>query len=237
MDVYKNNWSQVQEPETGSVIVFNILGEPFHVGVYIGDDKFIHARDGMDSVIESVNSPRWNKRIEGYYKYATQPQIQLTGKPHPFKETAYSELTIPGSTLADISQNLITTYKISDYFAKNLLIFLDGVKVPKSEWDSVRVQAGQQIVYKVVCDDEESVLFAQLEADLKDAFSHDPVQKSNSFRFYSFLKQMYFVDYEPISFVNISLIEIKELYKPNEKTYTNQFLEHTSPPPEFLVIS
>jgi hypothetical protein len=96
---------------------------------------------------------------------------------------------------------------------------------------------GKQIVYKVVCDDEESVLFAQLEADLKDAFSHDPVQKSNSFRFYSFLKQMYFVDYEPISFVNISLIEIKELYKPNEKTYTNQFLEHTSPPPEFLVIS
>jgi hypothetical protein len=150
MDLYKNNWSQVQEPEIGSVIVFNILGEPFHVGVYIGDNKFIHARDGMDSVVESVNSPRWNKRIEGYYKYATQPQIQLTGKPHPFKETAYSELTIPGATLADISQNLITTYKISDYFAKNLLIFLDGVKVPKSEWDNVRVQSGQQIVYKVV---------------------------------------------------------------------------------------
>jgi sulfur carrier protein ThiS len=150
MDLYKNNWAQVAQPEVGSVIVFNILGEPFHVGIYIGDDKFIHARDGMDSVVESVNSPRWAKRIEGYYKYATQPQVQLVGKPHPFKQTSYLELAIPGSTLADVSQNLITTYKISDRFAKNLILFLNGEKVPQSEWNTTRVQAGQEIVYKVV---------------------------------------------------------------------------------------
>jgi hypothetical protein len=150
MDLYKNNWSQVQQPEVGSVIVFNILGEPFHVGVYIGDDKFIHARDGMDSVVESVNSPRWSKRIEGYYAYATKSDVVFSGKPHPFKHTEYSELSVAGSTLADISKTLIDTYKISDYFAKNLLIFLDGTKVPKSEWDTTRVQAGQTVVYKVV---------------------------------------------------------------------------------------
>jgi hypothetical protein len=150
MDLYKNNWAQVQSPEVGSVIVFNILGEPFHVGIYIGEDKFIHARDGMDSVVESVNSPRWNKRIEGYYKYSTQSNVELVGKPHPFKQISYSELAIPGSTLSDVSKALIDTYKISDYFAKNLILFLDGVKVPQSEWDTVRVQAGQNIVYKVI---------------------------------------------------------------------------------------
>lgn len=96
---------------------------------------------------------------------------------------------------------------------------------------------GEQIVYKVVCDDEESTLFAQLESDLKDAFSNDPVQKSNSFRFFSFLKQMYFIDYELISFLNINFIEIKEYSKPIEKTYSNEFLKLTSPPPEFLFIS
>ena len=150
MDLYKNNWSQVQQPEVGSVIVFNILGEPFHVGVYIGEDKFIHARDGMDSVVESINSPKWAKRIEGYYKYSTQASTMLAGKPHPFKQTNYTDLAIPGSTLSDVSQNLIDTYKISDYFAKKLILFLDGVKVPQSEWNNVRVQAGQNIVYKVV---------------------------------------------------------------------------------------
>lgn len=150
MDLYKNNWAQVQQPEVGSVIVFNILGEPFHVGVYVGEDKFIHARDGMDSVLESVNSPKWVKRIEGYYKYSTEASTVLAGKPHPFKNVNYTDVVIPGSTLADVSQNLIDTYKISDYFAKKLILFLDGVKVPQSEWSSVRVQAGQNIVYKVV---------------------------------------------------------------------------------------
>lgn len=150
MDLYKHTWAQVSEPEVGSVIVFNILGEPFHVGIYAGEDKFIHARDGMDSVLESVNSPKWAKRIEGYYKYSTEASTVLAGKPHPFKNTSYTDVVIPGSTLADVSQNLIDTYKISDYFAKKLVLFLDGVKVPHSEWSSVRVQAGQNIVYKVV---------------------------------------------------------------------------------------
>lgn len=150
MDLYKHTWAQVSEPEVGSVIVFNILGEPFHVGVYVGEDKFIHARDGMDSVLESVSSPKWAKRIEGYYKYSTEASTVLAGKPHPFKNTSYTDVVIPGSTLADVSQNLIDTYKISDYFAKKLVLFLDGVKVPQSEWNTVRVQAGQNIVYKVV---------------------------------------------------------------------------------------
>lgn len=94
---------------------------------------------------------------------------------------------------------------------------------------------GEQIVYKVVCDDEESELFAQLESDLKDAFSNDPVQKSNSFRFYSFLKQMYFIDYELISFFNLISIINREYNNPKEKTYTNVFLNKTSPPPEFFI--
>ena len=150
MDMYKNNWAQVQQPEVGSVIVFNILGEPFHVGVYIGEDKFIHARDGMDSVVESVNSPKWAKRIEGYYKYSTQASTMLAGRPHPFKQTNYTDLAIAGSTLSDVSQNLIDTYKISDHFAKKLVLFLDGIKIPQSDWNTVRVQAGQSIIYKVV---------------------------------------------------------------------------------------
>ena len=158
MDEYKPNWSQIDTPQVGSVIVFNILGEPFHVGVYIGEDKFIHARDGMDSVVESVNSPRWAKRIEGYYSYSQKASsVQLTGKPHPFKQTNYTELAIPGSTLADVSENLVTTYSISERFAEKLVLFLDGVKVPQSEWASTRVQAGQQIVYKVVPEGKQAV--------------------------------------------------------------------------------
>jgi hypothetical protein len=150
MEEYKDNWAQTTTPQPGSVIVFNILGEPFHVGVYIGEDKFVHAREGMDSVVESINSPKWNKRIEGYYNYVAQADVKLTGKPHPFKQTQYTEISIAGTTLADVSKNLIDTYKISNHFAEKLVIFLDGVKIPQTEWSSTKVQAGQNIVYKVI---------------------------------------------------------------------------------------
>lgn len=96
---------------------------------------------------------------------------------------------------------------------------------------------GEQIVCKVICDDEESALFAQLESDLKDAFSNDPVQKSNGYKFYSFLKQMYFNENDALSFLDFSNSFSKNYTLTIQKTYTNEFLKLTSPPPEFLIIS
>jgi hypothetical protein len=111
----------------------------------------------MDSVVESINSPKWNKRIEGYYNYVAQADVKLTGKPHPFKQTQYTEISIAGTTLADVSKNLIDTYKISNHFAEKLVIFLDGVKIPQTEWSSTKVQAGQNIVYKVIPEGSQGV--------------------------------------------------------------------------------
>ena len=38
-----------------------------HIGVYIGEGKFIHTREKTGAVIELVESPAWKRRIEGYY--------------------------------------------------------------------------------------------------------------------------------------------------------------------------
>lgn len=45
--------------------------EPFvnHVGIYIGNGKFIHTRENTGVVIESTESPVWKHVIEGYYEY------------------------------------------------------------------------------------------------------------------------------------------------------------------------
>jgi len=40
-----------------------------HVGVYIGDGKFIHCRERIGVNITEISSPAWNRRIEGYYKW------------------------------------------------------------------------------------------------------------------------------------------------------------------------
>jgi cell wall-associated NlpC family hydrolase len=52
----------------GDLVFFNTLGTAFsHVGIYIGEGKFVHAaneRTGVKS--ERLNHPYWAKRFEGY---------------------------------------------------------------------------------------------------------------------------------------------------------------------------
>lgn len=43
-----------------------------HVGVYIGDGKFIHIREKTGVCIERINSPAWRKVIAGFYIYKGQ---------------------------------------------------------------------------------------------------------------------------------------------------------------------
>lgn len=55
-------------PRAGDVVVLKIRGLPSHVGVYLGGGKMLHTLAEHDSAIESVDSPKWVKRIEGYYR-------------------------------------------------------------------------------------------------------------------------------------------------------------------------
>jgi hypothetical protein len=96
---------------------------------------------------------------------------------------------------------------------------------------------GNQTEYKVVWDNDESELFSQLESDLKEAFSNDPVQKSNSAKFLSFLKSIYIHDTEDDRMINIDLNLLQKHLIKQEKTFVNTFLKNTSPPPEFFIIS
>lgn len=96
---------------------------------------------------------------------------------------------------------------------------------------------GNQTEYKVIWDNDESELFSQLESDLQDAFSKDPVQKSNSFKFLSFLKAIYINDIELFRIPNFDESHLKSYGLKTEKTYLNTILKNTSPPPEFFIFS
>lgn len=39
-----------------------------HVGVYIGEGKFIHCRNPIGVNIDRIESPAWRRRIVGFYK-------------------------------------------------------------------------------------------------------------------------------------------------------------------------
>lgn len=53
--------------QKGDLVFFNTLGRAFsHVGIYLGEDRFIHApRPGAQVRIENMNIAYWNKRFNG----------------------------------------------------------------------------------------------------------------------------------------------------------------------------
>ncbi len=53
--------------EPGDLVFYNTRHRPYsHVGIYLGDGKFVHApRRGRRVTVESINSPYWRARFNG----------------------------------------------------------------------------------------------------------------------------------------------------------------------------
>jgi len=66
-------WNLVPVPQSkvGHVVVFRVKGHPSHVGLLVGDNKFIHCETGIGTAIERLSSFRWSKRLLGVYEYAS----------------------------------------------------------------------------------------------------------------------------------------------------------------------
>lgn len=59
---------KVENPEPGDVAVIKYRGIPCHIGVYVGENKILHIKQGTDSILERTNSVHLKSRIEGYYR-------------------------------------------------------------------------------------------------------------------------------------------------------------------------
>lgn len=62
----------------GDLVFFNTSGRPFsHVGVYIGNNQFVHApsRRGQHVKISNLNETYWKARLEGFRRPESPRQI------------------------------------------------------------------------------------------------------------------------------------------------------------------
>ncbi len=151
LDAYKDSWQVAEYGVAGDLCLFNIYGEPAHVGVYIGERKFLHAREGRDSVVESLDSAQWSKRFAGFYKYTAKPSaIQLTGVPHPLQTQVLYDWTVAGTTVQDLANFVKQKYSVSERLASKLVILIDGVPIAQDQWDSTVLLEGQTVAYKCV---------------------------------------------------------------------------------------
>jgi len=64
------------ELERGDLVFFNTRGQRFsHVGIYLGEGKFVHAPSSGSSVrVESMNIGYWQKRYNGARRLAANAQ-------------------------------------------------------------------------------------------------------------------------------------------------------------------
>ena len=160
INIYKDKWDNTTTPAEGDVLVFNIYGEPAHVGVYIGNNKFLHSREGKDVVIESLNNVKWIKRLEGIYQYKEAQQVEVIGAPHPLKTQIYRDWTAAGTTLLDFVNYTKQKYNTTDRFASRMRLVVDGIPIPQSEWATTVLQPGQTIAYRAVAEGRDTLRMA-----------------------------------------------------------------------------
>ena len=66
-----SQWERREEPNipAPSVVAIRFNHPVFinHVGVYIGNGRFLHTREKTGVVVERIDSPCWRDRVEGFY--------------------------------------------------------------------------------------------------------------------------------------------------------------------------
>lgn len=69
IDNEKQAWEEVKKPQQFDILVFSFRGQPMHIGIYIGDEYFMHCMKGIDSCLEVLSRSNWETRLVGVYRY------------------------------------------------------------------------------------------------------------------------------------------------------------------------
>lgn len=65
-----NGWHKVSDAiKPFDVLLFEIKGFVSHVGVYIGNNLFMHCMKGRETCLENVNSLTWTTRYRGAVRW------------------------------------------------------------------------------------------------------------------------------------------------------------------------
>jgi len=70
---FKSQWQYLKEPEAPCIVAmsmhFVVPDAITHLGVYIGEGKFIHIMEDVCSSIAKIHHPFFVKKIKGFYRY------------------------------------------------------------------------------------------------------------------------------------------------------------------------
>ena len=145
----REGWEPKDAPAVGDVLVFRLLGRLSHVGVYVGEGQFLHAREGHAACIERLASGAWKHRLAGCYGYrASAPGLVLAGCPHPLRTQQLHGQYPAGSSLGDVVKWARAQSPVA--IEADWLLMVDGQVIPAELWDSTTTQVGQRIEYRAL---------------------------------------------------------------------------------------
>jgi cell wall-associated NlpC family hydrolase len=97
-----------RELQPGDLVFFNTLRRAFsHVGIYVGDGKFVHApSSGGEVRVESMNIPYWQNRFNGARRVSPDDGVTVQAAAVPAADLAPA--TIRTSTRAGVTSRPAT---------------------------------------------------------------------------------------------------------------------------------
>lgn len=66
-----DGWTTVDDPRAGDLLVIKIADRPWHCGLMVTPDRFLHVPDKGTSCHERLDNVIWTRRIEGIYRHLT----------------------------------------------------------------------------------------------------------------------------------------------------------------------
>lgn len=145
---YNEGWEKLDTAYEGVGVLFNIVGHASHMGVMIDSTKFIHSIEGANTSIGDINSPKWKRRLVGFYKYTNKSEKVFTEEPTPLS-VAPVTIEIPeGFTVKEALDAISLNNKLPERLKKQLVLFIDGELVTNSS-DTV-IKAGQKLEYRLL---------------------------------------------------------------------------------------
>ncbi len=147
---YKEGWESTDTPEVGDVVMFRIFGYEAHIGICVGDNKFLHVREGRDSAIESLDNPKWSKRITGFFKYSEKKNAVLNTVPHPLRTERYTLAIVPGTTVTELVKDISGKYNIPVELKSRISILINGKLVDQENWNDTIIKQADVIEYRAV---------------------------------------------------------------------------------------
>jgi cell wall-associated NlpC family hydrolase len=135
--VASRNWARVEvgELQVGDLGLFRLAGVDHHVGMIVARGRMLHALAGIQSCVQRLDDPEWEKRFSAFYRYSGP--VRLAARPRVFSDDRIDQAIPHGFTIAEMLQMCGITH------LELINVAIGDRIVPRDRWHQVKPKPGR----------------------------------------------------------------------------------------------